>query len=781
MSWFGNGTPSTQELDSKIEEATSESIPNGEFDVAVAFEITDIIRSKKISPKQCMRCLKKRLTNTYQNPNLLTSSLKLVDVCVKNGGYHFLVELSSKEFMDYLVDFIFKVNYNIHDGKVIGNQAKLDVGNLILGLIKNWKLFFKNQLQLNYVETCYNDLVRRGYEFPETDTSEYLNGVFIDSETPADWVDNDECMICYKPFSMMNRKHHCRSCGGVFCQEHSSHSIPLPSLGITEPVRVCDNCHFKLKYKLKENNNLSLSNNKHSRSASQNNVNHEGEDEDLKRAIEMSLKESGGIEVAQPSSHPPSNPPPKGDDEEDEEMKAAIAASLKEFQAQEQSYKQQSNTRAPQPILEEPKSEFYNNIFPFDKYSTPQSDPYQATSPSQYQYSSPPQQSSGPLTPAQHMEKHNQLHSEGLTQNEEDSISLYVTLINQIKTDKSRQSNVLHDKDLNDLHSKVIQIKPKLNRTLRSSIERYETFVALNNKISTITKLYDQFLENKLSQAYGNQTLYNPYPNQQYDENYKDQNGTSYQTQSQHGYSNGYGEQQRYTGYPGQDSNNQYSQPQSTGQYNQPQATGQYSQPQTTGQYNQPQTTGQYNQPQTTGQYSQPQAKGQYIQQQATDPLGQNTGQYSTSFSPQTPTAQPYPSQHEQFEESEPNYDEPESTTQSYNAPIETPSYSQEFTNISAYPPIENTGKLRSEPDYPPTSTYPEQNQYDTGSSIESTRSRFPPIEDVKAEYPQHPSASNISKLPQLPDSFSSPPPTSFTYPSSEETSKRVEEPLIDL
>ena len=53
MSWFGRATSdapvatiSQVELDNKIVEATSESIPNGEIDLSIAFEITDLIRSK---------------------------------------------------------------------------------------------------------------------------------------------------------------------------------------------------------------------------------------------------------------------------------------------------------------------------------------------------------------------------------------------------------------------------------------------------------------------------------------------------------------------------------------------------------------------------------------------------------------------------------------------------------------------------------------------------------------------------------------------------------------
>lgn len=783
MAWFSSSSVNTQQLDSKIEEATLESIPNGEFDVAIAFEITDLIKSKKIPPKLCMRSLKKRLTDTYQNPNLLTSTLKLIDVCVKNGGYHFLVELSSREFMDYLVDFIFKVNYNTQQAPVKSNQAKLNVGNLILGLIKNWSIFFKNQLQLNYVETCFNDLSRKGYEFPNTDTSEYLNGVFVDTDAPADWVDSDDCMICYKPFSMINRKHHCRSCGGVFCQEHSSHSIPLPSLGIMEPVRVCDNCHFKLKYKLNENNNLSLKQERSKPSGV------DEEDEDLKKAIELSLKESGAASVPPPAGPPPSNPfsdplaAPAVADDEDEEMKAAIAASLQEFKAQEEMYKQ-APAQAPAPAAPEPKSDFYNNVLPFERGSSFQ------------QPMSAPQmnQPQPPMSPAQHINYHKPKQEE-LTQNEEDSINLYITLVNQLKNDTSRQAGILHDRDLNDLHNKVIQIKPKLNKSLRNAIERYEKFVALNNKISTITKLYDQFLETKLSEAYGNHNIYTPYPDQSQNYGYMDSQPGHVGQQVQSGQPTEFYPQKTYDyGVPGQ----------ATG----PQATG----PQTTG----PQTSI----PQSTGT-GQPSRFSSYNPTGQFDPYqnAQQTGQYPTSSPPSSKydkqTGQPYPSQ-PGFEESEPNYDSQSYATganynqyteqiqesepqypetkpiqesepnygdydQAYNtryteelpSQLSNASYPEQFSSMTAYPPIEKVDGSVSIPQ--------EYNRRDSQGSVESTRSRYPPIEDVETNYDDRKSETQFeTTAASHPPDISSlpPPPTSF---NSSSKPKVTEEALIEL
>ncbi|EDO44969.1 predicted protein, partial [Nematostella vectensis] len=61
------------------------------------------------------------------------------------------------------------------------------------------------------------------------------------------WTDDKEalnCQQCEQPFSLSRRKHHCRSCGGIFCQPCSSNTMPLPSSA--KPVRVCDSCHTAL-------------------------------------------------------------------------------------------------------------------------------------------------------------------------------------------------------------------------------------------------------------------------------------------------------------------------------------------------------------------------------------------------------------------------------------------------------------------------------------------------------------------------------------------------------
>ncbi|KAG9039121.1 hypothetical protein FRB95_012832 [Tulasnella sp. JGI-2019a] len=82
-----------------------------------------------------------------------------------------------------------------------------------------------------------------------------------------------DTLDCPTEFSLMERRHHCRKCGGVYCQACSANTfplldtsrmpflfppahIPLPLLAASSPTgglvesRVCDDCHAQLQGKL---------------------------------------------------------------------------------------------------------------------------------------------------------------------------------------------------------------------------------------------------------------------------------------------------------------------------------------------------------------------------------------------------------------------------------------------------------------------------------------------------------------------------------------------------
>ncbi|XP_060572577.1 RUN and FYVE domain-containing protein 2-like isoform X2 [Ruditapes philippinarum] len=59
----------------------------------------------------------------------------------------------------------------------------------------------------------------------------------------ASWASDKDvtsCKQCEKQFSVARRKHHCRNCGEIFCNECSDNKMPHPSS--SKPVRVCDTC-----------------------------------------------------------------------------------------------------------------------------------------------------------------------------------------------------------------------------------------------------------------------------------------------------------------------------------------------------------------------------------------------------------------------------------------------------------------------------------------------------------------------------------------------------------
>merc|ERR1719209_371856 len=66
---------------------------------------------------------------------------------------------------------------------------------------------------------------------------------------PTLWVPDhaaSQCMGCHTQFWFGRRKHHCRSCGLLFCSECSEQAVPIPTEQLYQPVRVCDRCYVNL-------------------------------------------------------------------------------------------------------------------------------------------------------------------------------------------------------------------------------------------------------------------------------------------------------------------------------------------------------------------------------------------------------------------------------------------------------------------------------------------------------------------------------------------------------
>merc|ERR1719315_111904 len=84
----------------------------------------------------------------------------------------------------------------------------------------------------------------------ESTTSEISWEALDEGEArPTLWVPDHAataCMGCNTQFWFGRRKHHCRSCGKLFCAECSEKYLPIPSEQLYPPVRVCDLCFQEL-------------------------------------------------------------------------------------------------------------------------------------------------------------------------------------------------------------------------------------------------------------------------------------------------------------------------------------------------------------------------------------------------------------------------------------------------------------------------------------------------------------------------------------------------------
>lgn len=122
-------------------------------------EICDIINSSVDGPKDAVKAIRKRLTQSAgKNYKIVMYTLTVLETCVKNCGKQFHILVCNKEFISELV-------------KLIGpkNDPPTAVQEKVLSLIQCWADAFNNQPDLQGVVLIYNELRTKGVEFPMTD------------------------------------------------------------------------------------------------------------------------------------------------------------------------------------------------------------------------------------------------------------------------------------------------------------------------------------------------------------------------------------------------------------------------------------------------------------------------------------------------------------------------------------------------------------------------------------------------------------------------------------
>ncbi|KAH7401442.1 VHS domain-containing protein [Pyrenochaeta sp. MPI-SDFR-AT-0127] len=133
---------------------------NFEPNLALNLEIADLINSKKGSaPREAAVSIVHYVNHRNQNVALL--ALHLLDICVKNCGYPFHLQISTKEFLNELVRR-FPERPPIHSTRV---------QNKILELIEEWRQTIcqtsRYKDDLGFIRDMHRLLSYKGYMFPE--------------------------------------------------------------------------------------------------------------------------------------------------------------------------------------------------------------------------------------------------------------------------------------------------------------------------------------------------------------------------------------------------------------------------------------------------------------------------------------------------------------------------------------------------------------------------------------------------------------------------------------
>ncbi|KIW11632.1 hypothetical protein PV08_10934 [Exophiala spinifera] len=135
-------------------------VANLEPNLALNLEIVDLVNSKKGNAPREAAVTIVQLIN-HRNPNVSLLALSLLDICVKNCGYPFHLQISTKEFLNELVRR-FPERPPVRPSRV---QSK------ILEAIEEWRQTIcqtsRYKEDLGFIRDMHRLLLYKGYMFPE--------------------------------------------------------------------------------------------------------------------------------------------------------------------------------------------------------------------------------------------------------------------------------------------------------------------------------------------------------------------------------------------------------------------------------------------------------------------------------------------------------------------------------------------------------------------------------------------------------------------------------------
>ena len=127
-------------------------------DLLASLQLADLIRSSAIPPLAATKSLLRRLK--HENPNVQLLALSVLDICVKNGGTPFLVQVAGKESASDIE--------SLARGTPSGNR---DVKEKVMSKLQDWATAFaaKENLRSSELVRSYERMKNEGLPFPPRD------------------------------------------------------------------------------------------------------------------------------------------------------------------------------------------------------------------------------------------------------------------------------------------------------------------------------------------------------------------------------------------------------------------------------------------------------------------------------------------------------------------------------------------------------------------------------------------------------------------------------------
>uniref|UniRef100_A0A8C1EVI0 Target of myb1 like 2 membrane trafficking protein n=1 Tax=Cyprinus carpio carpio TaxID=630221 RepID=A0A8C1EVI0_CYPCA len=150
------GNPYSTPVGQCIERATDGSLQSEDW--ALNMEICDIINETEDGPKDAIKAVKKRL-NGNKNYREVMLTLTVLETCVKNCGYRFHALVTTRDFIDGVLVKIISPK----------NNPPAIVQDKVLALVQAWADAFRSSPDLTGVVHVYEEMKRKGIEFPQSD------------------------------------------------------------------------------------------------------------------------------------------------------------------------------------------------------------------------------------------------------------------------------------------------------------------------------------------------------------------------------------------------------------------------------------------------------------------------------------------------------------------------------------------------------------------------------------------------------------------------------------